>query len=201
MFRKTLLLVAVSVAVAIVANPAAVFAQDKLVEIVSETSKGFWGLFIRTPEAVVVDVCSGVANLFSGVAVVFSDMFAIGNRAPAGRYVFDAIISDGLDEFACFTHVTGINAIEIGTRRDFADIPIEREVFIQRETLFHKEAYRTFSYSAKSFALALLDLAAGIPANACRMVGLKDAADSMTKAADDGASSLLGTIQWKYKLE
>jgi hypothetical protein len=201
MFRKTLLLVAVALAVAIVMNPTNVFAQDKLVEIASDMSKGFWGLFVRTPEAVVVDVCSGVANLFSGVAVVLSDMFAIGNRAPAGRYVFDAIISDGLDEVACFMHVSGINAIEIGTRRDFADIPIEREVFIQREPLFHKEAYRTFSYSAKSFALALLDLAAGIPANACRMVGLKGAADSMTKAADDGASALLGTIQWKYKLE
>jgi hypothetical protein len=201
MSKKRLLLGALAIAVAIVVNPATAFGQDKLVEIVSEASKGFWGLFIRTPEAMVVDVCSGAANLISGITVVLSDVFAIGNRAPAGEYVFDGIISDGLDEFACFMHGAGINAMEIGTRRDFADIPIEREVFIQREEIFHKEAYRTFSYSAKSFALGLLDLAAGIPGNACRMVGLKDAADAMTKAADDGASKLLGTIQWKYKTE
>jgi len=201
MVRKTLLLVAVGIVVGLVANPTVVFAQDKLMEILSETSKGFWGLFVRTPEAVIVDVCSGAANLVSGVTVVFSDMFAIGNRAPAGRYVFDGIISDGLDETACFMHVSGVNAMEIGTRRDFAEIPLEREVFIQREQIFHKEAYRTFLYSAKSFALALLDLAAGIPANGCRMVGLRDAADSMEKVADDGASALLGTIQWEYRLE
>lgn len=201
MLRKTLLLVALAVAVAMVVNPRNAHAQDKLAELVGDAGKGFWGLFIRTPEAVIVDVCGGAANLFSGVAVVFSDVFSIGDRAPAGRYVFDSIFSDGLDEIACFAHAAGVNAIEIGTRRDFSDIPIEREAFIQREGVLHKKAYKTFSYGLKSFGLAVLDLFTGIPANLCRMVGLKDAANSITKAADTAAGNLFGTVQWKYKSE
>lgn len=201
MLRRTVVLVALAAAAAMVANPGAARAQDKLTEIVGDAGKGFWGLFIRTPEAVLVDVCAGVANLFSGAAVVFSDIFSVGDRTPAGRYLFDGIFSDGLDEFACFMHVGGVNAMEIGTRRDFADIPIEREAFIQREGVFHRKAYRTFSYGIKSFGLAVLDLATGIPANACRMVGLKDQASAVTKAADNAASTLFGVIQWKYKDE
>jgi hypothetical protein len=199
MLRRTLLLVALAVAVATVVNPSTARAQDKISEAVSEAGKGFWGLFVRTPEAVIVDVCGGAANLFAGVATVLSDMFSIGDRAPAGRFVFDSIFSDGLDEMACFAHAAGANAIEIGTRRDFSDIPIEREAFIQREGVFHKEAYKTFPYAIKSFGLAFLDLVMGIPANACRMVGLKDQADAVTQAADTAASSFFGTIQWKYK--
>jgi len=199
MLRKTFLLVALAITVAMVVNPGTAHAQDKLAEIVSDAGKGFWGLFVRTPEAVIVDACAGAANLFAGVAVVFSDMFAIGNRAPAGRYVFDRIISDGFDEFACFAHTCGVNAMEIGTRRDFSELPIDREDFIQREELFHKKGYRTFSYGVKSFGLALVDLVTGIPLNACRMVGLKDAAAICQEAQDDVVSSFFGTIQWKYK--
>jgi len=199
MLRRTLLLVALAVAVAMVVSPRNARAQDRISEAVSEAGKGFWGLFVRTPEAVIMDVCGGAANLFAGVATVFSDMFSIGDRAPAGRFVFDSIFSDGLDEAACFAHAAGVNAIEIGTRRDFSDIPIEREAFIQREGVFHKKAYRTFPYAMKSFGLAVLDLVTGIPANACRMVGLKDQADAVTQAADTAASTLFGAIQWKYK--
>lgn len=199
MLRRAMFLVVLAVAVAMVVNPHTASAQDRLSEAVSGAGKGFWGLFVRTPEAVIVDVCGGAANLFAGVAVVFSDMFSIGDRAPAGRYVFDSIFSDGLDEIACFTHAAGVNAIEIGTRRDFSDIPIEREAFIQREGVFHSKAYRTFPFALKSFGLAVLDLVTGIPANACRMVGLKDEADAVTAAADTAASTLFGTIQWKYK--
>lgn len=201
MLRRTLLLVASAVAVAMVVSPHDARAQDRISEAVSDAGKGFWGLFVRTPEAVIVDVCGGAANLFAGVATVISDIVSIGDRAPAGRFVFDSIFSDGLDEIACFSHAAGVNAIEIGTRRDFSDIPIEREAFIQREGVFHKEAYKTFPYALKSFALAALDLFTGIPANACRMVGLKDQADAVTNVADNAASTFFGTVQWKYKDE
>ena len=198
MLRMKLLLVPLTVVLVILANANAAIAESTIVRVASNAGKGFWGLMLRTPEAVLVDVSSGVANLISGVTLIFSDIFSLGDRAPAGRFAFDSIFSDGLDEFACFMHTGGANAIEIGTRRDFSNIPIEREAFLQREGIFHKEALRTFPYSIKSFALAALDLVTGIPANACRMVGLTDAADSITKGADSAAEAWFGTIQWKY---
>ena len=196
---KLLLVVSVVVALAMVLPGSASAAQGGPANAVKNAAKGFWGMLIRTPEAVIVDVCGGVANMFSGVTLVLSDLFSVADRVPAGGYVFDGVFSNGFEEFACFMHAGGANAIEIGTRRDFSDIPIEREAFLQREGVFHREAYKTFLYGARSFSLAVLDLVTGIPANACTIVGLTDTADSITKAADTAAEGMFGTIQWKYK--
>lgn len=201
MSRKVLIVVTLAVVFATFANANAASAESSIVEVMSNAGKGFWGLMVRTPKAAFLDVCAGAAYTFSGVTLVLSDVCSLGDRVPPAGYIFDGVISDGLDEFACFVHASGANAMEIGTRRDFFDIPIEKTAFIQRKELFHKEAYRTFAYGIKSFGLAVLDFATGIPANACRMVGLTDAANSITKAADSAAGTLFGTIQWKYKQE
>ena len=198
MLRKALVLLVLAVGLATLGNPNTAAAQNKFVEATENVGKGFWGLMVRTPEAVVLDVCSAVGNLVSGVAVVFSEMLGVGDRA-GGKLLLDGVFSDGLDEIACFAHEGATSAIEIGTRRDFADIPLEREVFIQRQGIFHTKAYKTFPYALKSLGLAALDLATGIPANVCRIIGLTDASDSITKAADSAAENLFGKIQWKYK--
>jgi hypothetical protein len=198
--RRILVLAVLFVVLVTFGNPNTAAAQSKAIDAVKNVGKGFWGLMVRTPEAVLVDVSSALANLFSGAAVVFSDIFSIGDRT-AGEFVFDRIFSDGLDEIACFTHEGASSAIELGTRRDFADIPIEREEFVQRREIFHKKAYRTFPYAVKSLGLAVLDFTTGIPANVCTMIGLTDASEKITKAADSAAETMFGKIQWKYEHE
>jgi hypothetical protein len=200
MLRRALVLAMLAVVLVTFVNPTTAAAQNKIIDAVKNAGKGFWGLMVRTPEAVLVDVSSAAANLFSGAAVVLSDIFAIGDRT-AGEFVFDRIFSDGLSEIACFTHEGATSAVELGTRRDFADVPINREEFVQRREIFHKKAYRTFPYAMKSLGLAVLDLTTGIPANVCTMFGLTDASEKITKAADSAAETMFGKIQWKYEHE